>query len=691
MHNTTYSIKLLLVEDNPGDAYLVRSLLTATHVPITVAHVTRLSDAVSYLENDDEACDVVLLGLGLPDAQGATSIVQLRAMAPALPIIVFTGLDDEMLAMEALRAGADDYLVKGMEDGTMMLRAVRYAIERRRAHGLAARLGRILDESSNEIYIFNAATLRFIQANRSALRNLGYSMSELQNMTPLDLKPGYSLERFMAMMEPLYYGTQEVVVFESVHRRKDRTEYPVEVRLQYSRNEKPAIMFAIIQDITQRQESERQLVYLAQNDALTGLPNRLTLGQRLALTIEEANRYDRIVAVMFIDIDNFKVINDTLGHGAGDEMLVQVGARLSSVVRPGDMVARPGGDEFVVLLANVAHINDPARVAEKITRVFEAPFHIGGRELCITASIGVTVYPLDAQVPEELLKNADSAMYYAKAEGRNNFQFYTAEMNERAARRFVLESNLRNALAQHELYLHYQPLVDTATGSIIGAEALVRWVHPELGLVMPGEFIPLAEETGLIIDIGNWVLHAACVQNKIWHDAGHTLRMAVNISGRHLQYPTLLAMVTGALETSGLDSRWLELEVTETHLMQNIEYSARVLGKLSQAGVGISLDDFGTGYSSLTYLKRLPIDSLKIDRSFVTNVTTEKDDAAIVMALVAMAHSLGIKVIAEGVETQEQLHFMARHSCDMFQGYYASKPLPPEAFTALLKEGRSFQ
>jgi diguanylate cyclase (GGDEF)-like protein/PAS domain S-box-containing protein len=471
----------------------------------------------------------------------------------------------------------------------------------------------------------------------------------------------------------------------------DKTERVVHEQgeVTFNADGKPLRMIGTVQDVTEHKQAQERLSYLAYYDTLTGLPNRVMLVERMQQAMAESRRVERVVAIMFLDLDRFKFINDTLGHDIGDALLKMAAERLSALLRPGDTISRYGGDEFTVVLANVAHADDVTRIAQKILERFAHPFRIGGRDLFVTSSIGITLYPLDDGSVENLLKNADAAMYHAKERGRNTFQFYTAEMNVRAARRLSIETGLRHALERNELSLHYQPQVDLKSGHLYGMEALLRWHSPEFGSVAPVEFIPLAEEIGLIQPIGEWVLRTACVQTRAWHQAGFPgLRIGVNLSARQFQQPNLVQLIRQALTDSGLEPQHLDLELTESMLMHDMERTVSTLTELDTLGVALSVDDFGTGYSSLSYLKRFPIDVLKIDRSFVRDITSDPDDAAIATAIIAMAHSLEMKVIAEGVETREQQEFLRQHDCDGMQGYLFSKPLPAEDFTRLLQKNQ---
>ncbi|HJX17508.1 MAG TPA: EAL domain-containing protein [Acidiferrobacterales bacterium] len=579
-------------------------------------------------------------------------------------------------------SGQPQYLLGISEDIT----------ERRQTEDRAARLGRILERSSNEIYVFDAATLKFTQVNQGALKNLGYTLDELRGLTAVDLKPAFTPAQFRELIEPLRRGDVETLSFETDHRRKDGSLYPVEVHLQFSSVETPPVFVAVISDITERQQAQERLNYLAFYDTLTGLPNRLLLLDRIRQTTLESRRHERLVAILYLDLDRFKLVNDTLGHDAGDQLLKDVAGRLTGCVRPGDTVARLGGDEFTVVLANVAHVDDVGRVAQKVIDAFAQPFQLAGQELFMSPSIGITLYPFDDTDPGALLKNADAAMYHAKDSGRNTFRFFTADLNTRAARRLDLETALRYALEREEFVLHYQPQVDLTSGRIIGLEALVRWQRPGTGLVSPLDFIPLAEETGLIVPIGEWVLRTACAQNKAWQEAGlPALNMSVNVAARQFQQQDLAEIVARVLQDTGLDARWLTLEITESTVMRDAGAAITALQEIGSLGVGLSVDDFGTGYSSLSYLKRFPLNCLKIDKSFIDDITTDPDDAAITTAIISMAGSLEIMVVAEGVETLAQLNFLRARGCDAMQGYYFSKPLPAAAFATLLAGGKCLE
>jgi len=443
-------------------------------------------------------------------------------------------------------------------------------------------------------------------------------------------------------------------------------------------------------DITERKLTEQRVHHVAQHDVLTGLPNRSLLQDRLSQAIAYANRSGRPVWVMLIDLDRFKFVNDSMGHKAGDVLLVTVAARLRSSLRDADTVARLSGDEFVVILNE--HADEPLdpAIVQRVMGAVAQPVMLGNKEFFVTCSIGVAVYPSEGTSSDNLIEHADIAMYRAKKLGRNNFQFYTPAMNEESLERVRIESALRNALERNEFVLHYQPQVDLKSGQIVGMEALIRWNHPELGMVPPVRFVGVAEETGLIVPIGAWVMRTACAQNKAWQAAGlPRLRVAVNLSARQFGAPDLLHSLESALSDTGLDPACLEIELTESLFMSDVTPAVELLHRMKALGVNLSIDDFGTGYSSFSYLSRFPIDVLKIDRSFVADITHDANDAAIVTSIIALAHNLKLAVIAEGVETREQLDYLRSRGCDEMQGYYFSKPLPAHEFEQLLRQRRA--
>lgn len=474
--------------------------------------------------------------------------------------------------------------------------------------------------------------------------------------------------------------------------RSGERYFHVRMSPEKDENGRVVSVLVIARDMSERKQYEEQLRYQATHDALTALPNRALVLDRLQQAIPRAHRAGRLLAVAYLDIDHFKRVNDTLGHAIGDELLKQVANRINGVLRSGDTIGRQSGDEFILLLTDIAQVPDVVIVAEKVMGVFTRPFTVNGREIHISASIGLSVYPQDSEDAESLLRNADVAMYRAKEDGRNGFRFYIAEMDARLRARVDTEQDLRLAIANKELVLHYQPRVSLKTGQVLGFEALVRWNHPREGLVGPDRFICVAEDTGLIVALGDWVLKEACSRARAWQDAGlPELKMAVNLSARQFRDPRLIESVKHALSETRLPAHCLELEITESTVMHDTQKAISTLHTLKKLGITLSVDDFGTGYSSLSYLKLFPIDVLKVDRSFVNDITTDADDAAIVRATVNLAHSLELEVVAEGVEDLAQLAFLKYIGCDELQGYYFSRPLPQEEAEMLLRSGRRLE
>ena len=441
----------------------------------------------------------------------------------------------------------------------------------------------------------------------------------------------------------------------------------------------------VTRDISERADAESQVHYLAHYDLLTGLPNRALFRDRLLQAMAQAKRSDTLVAVMFLDIDHFKDINDTLGHAVGDQLLKEIAQRIRSCVRETDTVARFGGDEFGLIQTNLHTVEGAADLADRLITLLSEAYPIEGHEIHSAASIGVTIYPFDDHNAEDLLKNADMAMYKAKREGRSRYQFYIAELNQVIQRRAAIERDLRVALQKQQFRLHYQPQLDLVTGRVVGVEALLRWQHPERGDISPAEFIPVAESTGLILPIGDWVLHSACRQARAWQDAGlPPLRVAINLSAAQFRHKNLLETITQALSDSALEPCWLEVELTESLIMKDVRATVDTLRHLHELGVLISVDDFGTGYSSLSYLTRFPISKIKLDQSFVRELD-KKDGAAIARTVITLGHSLNMKVMAEGVETESQLRFLRDHACNEVQGYYFGRPMPAGAIERLLR------
>jgi diguanylate cyclase (GGDEF)-like protein len=573
---------ILIVDDEPEIRNIVRGILSESY---RYQEANSAEEALSLLRM--EKFDLVISDIKMDGMSGLEMIPQVRAIAPDTVIMMISGEQTIESAIEALRGGAFDYIMKPF-DFQHVEAAVRRALEH---HSLLA-------------------------AKRRHENHL-----------------------------------EELV--------KQRTA---------------------------------ELNHLAYHDALTDLPNRVLFEDRLtqALILGERNR--QTLGVLFLSLDRFKKIHDTLGRAIGDRLLQEVAERLRSSAHRGETIARFEGDEFALLLTQIGGTEgeDVVEVIFQINESLKLPFVVDGHELFITASVGITLYPVDGADAPTLLKNADAALYRAKEQGGDNYQFYTADMNAKAMKRLTLENSLRRALERNEFEVYYQPVLDTNTRKIVGMEALLRWHHPELGLVQPAEFIPLAEDTGMIVPIGEWVLRTACAQSKSWQEAGFApLALAVNLSARQFQQQNLSEVVVLILQETGLNPHDLGLELTESSIMKNAESAVRTLGELKALGVKIAIDDFGTGYSSLGYLKRLPIDTLKIDRSFVRDVTTDADDAALVMAIITLAHNLRLKVIAEGVETEEQRRFLHLLRCDEWQGYLCSKPLPGEAFEELLSQGQN--
>jgi len=740
-------IKVLLIEDNPSDAFLLEQMLSQNGHQMSFALECERFLAKGLEHLTKKGTDLVLLDLSLPDSSGLDTFLKVQKEIPGTPIVVLSNLEDEALALEAVKQGAQDYLVKGQVEGKVLLHVMRYAVERKRAEEM-------LRESEQRLRRQNKVLVSLAKSKNLSSGNITSSLKEITKAAAETLEveqvtiwmydashkmlrcasryersagthsegdqlevaryPDYfeSLEsgRFIAVQNiqsdeqakefrnsdlpergitsmldsPIRLGGRTVGIISHWHTNSPRFWTLEEQNFAGSM----ADLISLAMEASERKRAEQRLSHLAYYDVLTDLPNRLLFAERLERAIVAARHKEALVGVLFLGLDHFKRINDTLGHEGGDDLLKAVAERLKKALRyMTDAVSRIDGDSFVVLLSDIWRSEDAINIAERISEALKPPFIIGSQEFFMTCSIGISFYPSDGRDPVELLKNADTAMYRAKQQGKNNYQLYSPAMNAKALERLVLENSLRHALERNEFQLLYQPLVDLSTGAITGAEALLRWKHPDLGLISPRDFISLAEETGLIVPIGEWVLHTAAAQNQAWQQAGHKpIRISVNLSARQFQLVNLSDVIRDCLKSTGLAAEYLELELTESLIMQNADASIATLRQLSDMGVRLSIDDFGTGYSSLNYLKRFPIHTLKIDESFVRDLTTDSDDAAIVKAIISMAHSLKLEVVAECVETQAQLEFLRDNQCDRMQGFLFSRPITPTAFAELLKK-----
>jgi diguanylate cyclase (GGDEF)-like protein/PAS domain S-box-containing protein len=525
--------------------------------------------------------------------------------------------------------------------------------------------------------------------NTAAEKMLGYNPGTMAGIPLVRMLTADSAKRCLGL-DGLLYPVSGLAL---EAQNKSGETIPVLLSVSAFRHENTHYFTAIIQDISERVVFEKRLTRLAYYDSLTGLPNRRLFHDRLAQAIERALRNEKLIGILFLDLDHFKDINDTLGHLLGDRLLQETANRLSGLMRKEDTVARLGGDEFTVLLENINNVVDAENVAKKILHAISQPLKLGEHEIYVTSSIGITLCPFDDSDIERLIMNADGAMYQAKIHGRNTYALYSAKVFSEATERHVLETSLRKAVEltdfhlqyQPEFVLHYQPEIDRYSGEVVGAEALIRWQHPELGLISPAQFIPLAEETGLIVPLGEWVLRTACKQAVAWRKAGFPpFHIAVNVSAPQLKNREIVSQVARILEETGMEGRYLELELTESMVLDKSKELIAILRGLKEMGIIISIDDFGTGHSSLANLQLLPVDKVKIDISFIRNVTKSKHDAAIVEGIIEMAHKLGLKVVAEGVETEEQQMYLLAHHCDIMQGFHFSRPMAAENFEALL-------
>lgn len=679
-------LNILIVDDDEVDRMTVRRAIQSAAINSNFDEATDAHSALSAMR--EKTYDCVFLDYFLPDSDGLAVLERARTAGILSPIVMLTGHGDERLAVKLMRSGASDYLPKAQlspevlaHSITLVTRLYRLELERLRAE-------EALKESNDRIVnILESISDAFFAVDVSGRVTYLNRQAELLLKSSRETLIGKPIWEQLEYFEPWFRHAVEKTLSEGVPSSLEGYYVSQSSWLEVQIYPVKGGISVYFRDISERKRNEERLKYMAHYDALTGLPNRTLLTDRLIQALPRLSWRNRVVAVLFCDLDRFKIVNDTLGHDVGDQLLIEVAERMKSCVREGDTVARLGGDEFVIILTDVAKPDDVNRVAQKIISSTAEPLMLEGHEVYVTASIGISISPADGEIPEILLKQADIAMYRAKQQGKNNYQLYSPSMNNKAMARLTLESAMRHALERDEFQLYYQPLLNFETHQITGAEALVRWCHPEMGVISPADFLPLAEETGLIIPIGERLLQMACTQTLAWRQAGYdNMRIAFNLSDRQFKDAHFTRLVEQTLRLTGLPGEALELELTEDIIMHGASQAVEQMNTLCAMGIRLAIDDFGTGYSSLGHLKNFPIHTLKIDRSFVNEITHDQNNAAIVEAIMAMAHKLKLNVVAEGVETQEQFDCLKAMGANEMQGYFFSRPIPAADYTKLLAE-----
>lgn len=684
---TSKPLRVLIVEDQPDDAEMILLYLRRQGF---VPEFRRVETAAAMRQSlMEESWDVVLSDYSLPHFNAPNALLLLRETKKDLPFIIVSGSVGEEAAVELLKSGADDYVMKDnlTRLGPVMDRAIREANVRREHRRAQEELREseerykgLIDVAFDGMLIHQEGVIQ--KVNRAFAKMFGYpSEDELVGVKAFQLIAPESTEFVEAQLRE---GSE--VPYEAVCLKKDGTKIHVEFCAKNCMYQGLPARISVGRDITDRKRAEETILHQAYHDDLTGLPNRVLFKYYVTRELAHAHHSKNLVGVVLLELDRFKTINNTLGHEAGDQLLKGVSERLKKYMRDGHLIARMGGDEFMLLLRGCSQVAELTVLVERINQEFQVPWIIKNQELHVTCSMGIATYPQDGDDVETLLKNADAAVLMAKDQGGSIFKHYALTMNVKSSERLELENSLRHVLDRGEFLLYYQPQLSVSTGGLTGMEALVRWQHPKFGLMSPSEFIPLAENTGLITSLGEWILRTACLQTKQWHQ-GHfpALRVAVNLSARQFQQQNLVEMIARILKEIQLDPECLELEITESLAMKDADFTISVLQELKAMNIQIALDDFGTGYSSLSVLRKFPIHSLKIDQSFVRNLMTDPNDAVIAETVITLAHSLQLKVTAEGVETPEQLLFLKQRNCDQVQGYLFSKPVPPQVFESLME------
>jgi diguanylate cyclase (GGDEF)-like protein/PAS domain S-box-containing protein len=696
------TVHVLLIQADPRGAEVVRDALSLDTryqiewVTTCALGMERLHAVGRQAKTAPDGITVILVDLSVPDGTGMELIDQLHASAPAIPIVILSSAQDAAMAEAALQHGAQDFILKERVDDYVLPKTLAAAIDR------AEISDALFNEKERAQTTLNSIGDAVISTDVAG--NVSYLNAVAERLTgwPSAEARGQPFEAVLRLIDsatgktvlnPMKAAAQHDTTIglpsTCILVRRDGAEIPIEDSSAPIHDRGGAVAGAVMvfHDVSTTRALTHRLAYFAEHDSLTDLPNRLLLNDLFTQALMTAKRHDTVLAVLYLDLDRFKHINDSLGHAAGDRLLQAVALRLNECVRASDTVCRLGGDEFVIVLSEVAHAEDAAVCAEKILANLRVPSVIDGQEIYISSSIGIAIFPGDGTEVEVLLKNADSAMYEAKGLGRDGYQFYRRELNSGASERQLLETELRYAIERNEFELHYQPIMNLANDGCSGVEALLRWHHATRGWLLPSEFIDIAEDSRLITPIGRWVLREACRQAKAWQQATARLRLCVNVSAVELRSKEFVAGVAEILAETGFDPSFLELELTETFLMQETKSTDIVLQALKRLGVTLALDDFGTGYSSLSYMRRFPVNTLKVDRSFVRDLITDAADAGVVRAVVAMGKSLHMRVVAEGVETKDQVAFLQEMACSEAQGNYFSRPISADAFSDLMRHG----